>query len=171
MRIAVLGYLLECRGEMSGVPDRSEDALPYRLPPRRNDGDHGSARTGSLLVIEDEPLLAKNVKRYLERHGYKVSVASDVDDGLRQFAILRPRLVLIDFHLPGGTGLQVLRAIRGIDARVAMIIMSGQSSPAVAGAVTESGADAYLTKPIILQHLKQIIDAALRVGSAGQPQA
>jgi len=65
-----------------------------------------------ILLIEDEEVLAKNIKRYLERHGYDTIVAGTAAEGIRLFDQSDLDLVLLDLNLPDLHGLKVLEEIR-----------------------------------------------------------
>ena len=53
----------------------------------------------SVLIVEDEILLARNIQLYLEHHRYKVHVAGTQEDGLKQFQQVRPNVVLLDIRM------------------------------------------------------------------------
>ena len=108
----------------------------------------------SILIIEDELTLAKNIATYLKRHGYDASVASSGEDGLAQLETLRPEAVLLDYALPGMHGVDVLKRIKAIDPRIAVIMMTGHGSELVAVDAMKAGAHDYLIKPVILSELK-----------------
>ena len=65
-----------------------------------------------ILVVEDEPGIASILTAYLQRDGLRAQHAADGLEGLRLFRQLRPDLVLLDIHLPGMDGLDLLREIR-----------------------------------------------------------
>ena len=108
----------------------------------------------AILIIEDELTLAKNIATYLKRSGYDASVASTGEDGLAQIETLRPEAVLLDYALPGVNGLEVLKRIKEIDARIPVILMTGHGSELVAVDAMKAGAHDYLIKPVILSELK-----------------
>ena len=115
----------------------------------------------AILLIEDEAILAKNVKRFLERQDYDVRVAGDGADGLRQFDAFKPDLVLLDFHLPGSNGLEVLGEIRKRDGTVKVILVTGHGNVQLAVDAMKAGAYDYLSKPLVLNELKLVIDKAV----------
>ena len=108
----------------------------------------------AILIIEDEPTLAKNIATYLKRGGYDACVASTGEDGLAQIETLRPEAVLLDYALPGSNGLDVLKRIKEIDPRIPVILMTGHGSELVAVEAMKAGAHDYLIKPVILSELK-----------------
>jgi two-component system response regulator AtoC len=114
-----------------------------------------------ILLIEDEEILAKNIKRYLERHGYDLLAAGTAADGLRLFDRSELDLVLLDLNLPDLHGLKVLEEIRKRSPRVAVICVTGHGSVQTAVDAMKGGAYDYVTKPIVLSELKILIDKAL----------
>ena len=66
----------------------------------------------TLLVIEDEQVLAKNIARYFEKQGHTVEVALDGMQGLQIATQIRPDVVIVDFQLPGMDGLEIIRALK-----------------------------------------------------------
>ena len=115
----------------------------------------------AILVIEDEVVLAKNIKRFLERHGYAVRVAADGEAGVLAFESFKPDLVLLDLHLPGADGLQILARLRADDATVKVILMTAHGDVRVAVAAMKAGAYDYVGKPVVLGELKLLIDKAV----------
>jgi two-component system response regulator AtoC len=112
----------------------------------------------SVLVVEDEAILARNIQEFLEYHHYEVRVTGSSSDGLRQFEELHPDVVLLDVHLPDGDGRQVLRRIRQLDANVGVIIITAFGSMELAVNAMAAGADNYVEKPVALDSLKLLID-------------
>jgi two-component system response regulator AtoC len=65
---------------------------------------------GAILIIEDEAILAKNMRTYLERNDYEVECAGSAEEGLGRLDSFAPDAVVLDFNLPGMDGLQAARA-------------------------------------------------------------
>ncbi|MFN3815184.1 phosphate regulon transcriptional regulator PhoB [Brevundimonas sp.] len=120
--------------------------------------------TPHILVFEDEDALATLLQYNLEKEGYKVSVASDGEEGLMQAEEETPDLVLLDWMLPKVSGIEVCRRLRGrAETRNVPIIMltaRGEESDRVRG--LDTGADDYLTKPVSMVELNARIRAVLR---------
>lgn len=74
----------------------------------------------SLLLIEDEETLAKNIARFLEHSGWDVEIAGTAEEGLKRVAALAPDVILLDFSLPRMDGLAALSILRerGADSRL-----------------------------------------------------
>lgn len=111
-----------------------------------------------ILIVEDEETLSRNIKAYLERHNYIVRIADTGEEGLKQFESFKPKVVLLDFKLPGISGLDVLSRIREIDSKVIVIMMTAYGNVKIAVDALKAGAYDFLTKPIILGELKLLLD-------------
>jgi DNA-binding response OmpR family regulator len=121
-------------------------------------GDRGQLVARSVLIVEDEAILASNIREYLERHRYEVRVAASIADGMRQLEERRPDVVLLDILLPDGDGRRILRRIRDGDANVGIIIMTAFGGIQLALDAMAAGADDYVEKPVPLDSLKLLID-------------
>src|SRR5689334_683540 len=101
----------------------------------------------SVLVVDDDPTVSDVVRRYLERAGYRVTLAADGEAGLREQARVQPDLVILDLMLPGLDGLEVCRRIRQRSERVPIIMLTalGEEMDRITG--LQLGADDYVTKP------------------------
>jgi DNA-binding NtrC family response regulator len=115
----------------------------------------------AVLIIEDEATLAKNIKSFLDRHGFEARTAATAEDGLVQLETFKPDIVLLDFHLPGMDGMQALAKITALDARILTIMITGNSSIQMAVDAMKAGASDYLSKPVILSELRLRIEKAL----------
>jgi two-component system, OmpR family, response regulator ResD len=123
----------------------------------------GSGTRGSVLVVDDEPVITDVVSRYLERAGYSTRVAGDGLEALRLAEEASPDLVVLDLMLPGLDGFEVLRELHnGRPTRVIMLTAKGESSDRIAG--LQKGADDYVVKPFSPAELVARVDAVLRRG-------
>ena len=117
-----------------------------------------------VLVVEDEPAIAELIALNLRHAGFEVDVAGDAEAS--QLAINRvlPDLVLLDWMLPGQSGLQLARRWRQ-DARtrgMPLIMLTARNDEADKIAGLDAGADDYLTKPFSTKELLARIRAVLR---------
>ena len=115
----------------------------------------------AVLIVDDETTFAKNVARFLARNGYAVRRVKTAEEGLVQIDVFRPVIVLQDFNLPGMDGLQMLAQLRCRDSRIKVILITGHGSAQVALDAMKAGAHGYMTKPLVLAELKQVVEDAL----------
>ncbi|MFO0995221.1 MAG: sigma-54 dependent transcriptional regulator [Alphaproteobacteria bacterium] len=121
--------------------------------------------TQAILVVEDEEILGKNVKRFLEQYDYDVQVATNGEAALAAFDAFKPDLVLLDYNLPGDlNGLDLLERMKALDSQVKVILMTAHGSVQVAVDAMKAGAYDYLSKPVVLGELKLLIDKAVGEG-------
>jgi two-component system, OmpR family, phosphate regulon response regulator PhoB len=117
-----------------------------------------------ILVVEDEEALAALLDYNLAREGYEVRVAADGDEALLALEEDRPDLVLLDWMLPGVSGIEICRRIRASaglrDTPVIILTARGEEADRVRG--LETGADDYMTKPFSVPELIARIRALLR---------
>ena len=123
-----------------------------------------------ILIIEDEPKIAKLARDYLEKYGYRTLVAHDGLGGLAAARREAPDLVLLDVLLPGLDGREVCRRLRAESAvPIIMLTALAEESDQIVG--LELGADDYIVKPFSPAVLVARVRAALRRarGEAGGP--
>ncbi|KQT13267.1 sigma-54-dependent transcriptional regulator [Ramlibacter sp. Leaf400] len=113
-----------------------------------------------VLVVEDNAILAKNIERYLRRFGYDVHTAGEASEAFSLMSVIDPRLVLVDYGLPGLSGLDILHRLQQRRA-LRTVMITGQGSTQVAVAAMKAGACDYLSKPFTLDDLKRVVDTAM----------
>jgi two-component system, OmpR family, phosphate regulon response regulator PhoB len=118
----------------------------------------------SVLVVEDEAAIAELISLNLRHAGYEVTIAAAADQAQRAIDRMLPDLVILDWMLPGESGLSLARRWRG-EARtrelpIIMLTARSQESDKVSG--LDAGADDYLVKPFSTHELLARIRAVLR---------
>ena len=121
-----------------------------------------------VLLVEDEPKVARAVREGLESEGYAVSVARTGEDGFFLASSEPFDLLILDRLLPGREGLEVLRALRqkGLLAPVLVLTARDAVEDRVEG--LDSGADDYLVKPFAFPELLARVRALVRRGRGDQ---
>jgi DNA-binding response OmpR family regulator len=125
----------------------------------------------TILIVEDDPDVVRVARAYLEREGYAVLVESDGEAGLQRARTARPDLVVLDWMLPGVSGLDVLRRLR-TEGAVPVVMLTARTDEADRVLGLELGADDYLSKPFSPRELVARVGAVLRrtgVAAATEP--
>src|SRR6516162_9530266 len=117
-----------------------------------------------LLLIDDDPdLLAEKVRHFFPAPEHRVEVAYTGSEGLKRIGAAPPDVILLDLRLPDQSGLDILRQLRRIDARIPVVMVTMVRSADSAIEAMRHGAYDYLLKPIDLQKLDRVISEALNV--------
>lgn len=100
----------------------------------------------TLVLIEDEPQIARFVTMTAEAAGLQLWHAATARQGLVEAGTRQPDLIILDLGLPDGDGVDLIREIRGFSA-VPILVLSARSQEADKVNALDAGADDYLTKP------------------------
>jgi len=103
--------------------------------------------TSRVLVVEDEPALARGLADHFHAEGYDVRVIGRGDQAVPAIRDFRPQLVVLDILLPGRSGLDVLRELRAAGDRVPVLMLTAKGEVVDRVVGLELGADDYLAKP------------------------
>jgi DNA-binding response OmpR family regulator len=123
----------------------------------------------SVLIIEDDPDIARLVQMHLRDIDCDAEIAVDGEQGCSRFAAQRFDLVVLDLMLPGRDGIDVCRELRGYPRYVPILMLTAKSSELDRVLGLEIGADDYLTKPFSIAELKARIKALFRRVAALSP--
>ena len=115
-----------------------------------------------ILVVEDEGKLAQFIKLELEYEGYEVTVVNDGLGGLGTAREMTPDLIILDWMLPGISGLEICRRLRQTGDKVPIILLTAKDEVSDRVAGLDSGADDYMIKPFSIEELLARIRAHLR---------
>ena len=109
-----------------------------------------------LLVVDDEPHIGLVLRPYLEQLGYRVSFARSLREARATLAAALPDGLLLDLHLPDGSGLEYLRELRAEDgtARLPVLVLTAEGEDRVLREARRLGA-ALVTKPFSPTKLSQ----------------
>ncbi|KFD17608.1 MULTISPECIES: phosphate response regulator transcription factor PhoB [Tatumella] len=117
-----------------------------------------------ILVVEDEAPIREMLCFVLEQNGYHPIEAEDYDSAVKQLIEPWPDLILLDWMLPGGSGIQLIKYIKKEamtrDIPVVMLTARGEEEDRVRG--LDAGADDYITKPFSPRELIARIKAVIR---------
>jgi DNA-binding response OmpR family regulator len=121
----------------------------------------GSARGGTILLVEDEEDIASLVRTYLENDGFRVIWAARSAEGALALEQHDIRLAILDLQLPDGDGLDLCRSIRRT-SRLPIVIVTARDEEVDRITGLELGADDYMTKPFSPRELVARVHAVLR---------
>ncbi len=117
-----------------------------------------------LLLIDDDPeLLPEKVRHLFPTPAHRVEVTYTGAEGLERAAAAPPDVILLDLRLPDQSGLEVLKQLRALDARIPVVFVTLSRSAEAAIEAMRHGAYDYLLKPLDLQQLDRVVGAALKV--------
>ncbi len=135
------------------------------------------AGRGQVLVVDDEPVSRLVVRKILERAGFSVEEAASGQEALRSFRGRRGSFdaVVLDYMMPGLTGVETFRELRRIRPSVPVLLVSGMQAPEILPKFGGAALLSYLAKPVpptILVHLlEELLEAAESFAGRGGPDA
>lgn len=121
-----------------------------------------------VLVVDDDPSLTEFLQDYLTVHGYRASTVADGVGMRRAMADHEIDLVVLDLNLPGESGFDLARHIRGT-SKTPIIMLTGRAEEMDRVVGLEIGADDYVAKPFSVRELLARIGAVLRRSSSQSP--
>nr|WP_290223961.1 response regulator transcription factor [Trichocoleus desertorum] len=121
-----------------------------------------TAPSAHILVIEDEVKLARFIELELSYEGYQVTLAHDGFTGLTTARDARPDLIILDWMLPGLSGLEVCRRLRTTGDKVPVVLLTAKDEVSDRVAGLDAGADDYVVKPFSIEELLARVRAHLR---------
>lgn len=122
-----------------------------------------------ILIIEDELDVQKVVARRLSGHGFEVIVADDGCRGIELAHSNEPDLIILDFILPAGDGLVVLKNLRSSSHTryIPVVILTGMKNEEYKQKILDEGVNGYLEKPYEPDELIRTIEDILKKDKAG----
>jgi len=114
------------------------------------------------LIVEDDPDVAEYIELALQEGEYRTKVAGTIQDAGNMLDSLQFDLILLDINLPGGSGLELIRHVRGHKNQIPIIIVSSESEVNSRIKALDLGADDYVVKPFSPLELLARIRALLR---------
>lgn len=127
----------------------------YRAPPPYEAVGMSSHK---LLFIDDDPEVLRSLGNYFERTGNVVFRASSGKEGIQIWERERPAVTVCDLDMPGVDGQGVLKALA--PRKAVVIMLTGHGNIEAAVAAMRLGAENFLTKPVEMRHLAQVVEKA-----------
>ncbi|MPV49110.1 response regulator [Pseudactinotalea sp. HY160] len=115
-----------------------------------------------LLIVEDEIALSEAISTGFRAGGYEVDVCTNGAEARERCLVEEYDLILLDLSLPGADGLDVLRALRSVDPRTPVLVLSARSRILDKVGALDLGANDYLTKPFHFDELEARVRSLTR---------
>ncbi len=112
----------------------------------------------SIVYVEDEPEIQRNIAEYLENYFGKVHLASDGQEALNQYSTHRPDVLLLDINLPNIDGLTVAKKIRENDSAIKIIMLTAFTEKEKLLKAIELKLTKYLIKPVAPKFFKETLE-------------
>jgi len=106
-----------------------------------------AADSPDLLLVDDDETFCRVLAPALERRGFAVRVARNVDEGFAAAERASPEYAVIDLKMPGPSGLELVKKLKALDAHTRIVVLTGYASIATAVEAIKLGATHYLAKP------------------------
>lgn len=119
-----------------------------------------------ILLVEDEPDIAKLVSNWLHKEQHTVDIISHGDEALAELLAAKNKyeVVILDLMLPGHNGLDICRRYRGASGNAPVLMLTAKEAIEDKEMGFKAGADDYITKPFHLKELSARVEALLRRG-------
>lgn len=114
----------------------------------------------SVLILEDDGVLRRQLSRCLDRRGFVVTATASVREFRASLAASRYAAVLLDLSLPDGDGVEAWRAGRDCQPGATAFLMTAQAGPEVAERAGQAGIAAVLDKPLRVSELLALLASA-----------
>jgi len=112
-----------------------------------------------ILAVEDDEIILKALQYYLKLYGFKVDVAGDGPTAIKMAQDKKPELILLDWMMPGMDGMEVLSELKHDDSTssIPVFMLTGRGMIGDLDQAFTLGADDYITKPMDLSQLGQVV--------------
>lgn len=130
----------------------------------------GRPKPSDILLIEDDVLQAHELEAYFTRKGFTVMKVMAGSASLHNVAAIRPRVVIVDYHLPDMDGMTVATRVRRLAPHAAVVLVSGRIDFVAAEVLDRLGVVAFLRKPVSLRHLRSLVSRLIKNPSLTRKQ-
>ncbi len=114
-----------------------------------------------LLIVDDEIDVREFAKSFFSKRGIEVTTAPGGGDAIALVDDLKPDLILLDVHMDGISGIEVLRQLRAKENQVKVIMVTGVEDEKVIAQANELGVKGYIHKPLVLEELEKVVKEEL----------
>jgi len=131
--------------------------LPVSTP---TEAASGISSDKTVVVIDDDEIIRLSCQQILQKAGYRVETFATGHEGIRRIEQIRPPILVVDIKMPELDGFQVIGIVRGIDADLVIVVITGYATIEAAVDAMKAGAYDFLPKPFTPSELRLIIDRA-----------
>jgi YesN/AraC family two-component response regulator len=124
---------------------------------------NGPGNPARLLVVDDEFSILTHLGQFLSGKGFNVMLASDGKEALDIFRKRSVDLILSDVKMPGINGVQLLKAVKDVNPRIPVILISGYRDVNTVVDALKAGAENFLTKPLNMDELVSVVERSLNL--------
>jgi len=124
-----------------------------------------------IVVVDDDPVMRALLQLKLEGDGHRVTLGADGDEALALARSAQPELLVLDIAMPGIDGLEVTRRLRERPetAELPIVLLTGKDKDPDIIAGWQSGANYYITKPFVIEHLRYFIKTMQHTAEPSEP--
>jgi two-component system, response regulator RegA len=130
-----------------------------------------AASVQSLLIVDDDATLRERLARAIRDRGYEVRTAGSYEEGLASARTDSPELAVVDLRMPGPSGLELVRDLKGIDPTIRIIVVTGYGSITTAVEAMRFGALDFVQKPADAEDILAAFERSEKAGPHNPPQA
>lgn len=168
--LGVSDFLVKGQGldEILATVNRRIEGLAQALLTLPRESEEPASPVARILVVDDEAMVRELLQQWLSKQGYRVQTAEDGPTALRLIEAFAPHLILLDLHLPGMSGLQLLRRLGNRTRKIGVIVVTGRAEPAVIKEAMDLGSFSCVSKPLNLDALSVQIRGKLALLEANR---
>ncbi|MDP8275945.1 MAG: response regulator, partial [Candidatus Euphemobacter frigidus] len=111
----------------------------------------------NILIVDDEEQIRELLFKYFNRIGFSVQAVSSGKEALEKIKSFIPNLILLDYMMPGETGLTIFPQLKHLFPFVKVVILTGRGSEEIAVKALKMGVDDYITKPFELTEIRDLV--------------
>ncbi len=120
-----------------------------------------SARKANILVVDDELYIGDLIRDSLKDQGHNVTVLNNGEEAIEKFKEHHFDIAFVDYMLPGCSGLEVIKRIRGHNPHTSLILITGSVNSSVAESAVVEGATSFLQKPFTFDQIRNVVSTAI----------
>ena len=114
-----------------------------------------------ILIVDDDSAMRLPMRLFLSPHGYDIDEASSVKAALEAVRRCPPHLAVLDFSLPDGSGIDLMRTLKAADPALPVFLLTGHGTIDLAVKAMQEGAEQFFTKPVDMPTLQVVLERAL----------